>query len=160
MLHVNNYLSSVFFRCFFFSFVTCDVLFSLLTVYAAWFAQQSQVVKAKGKKNISWHTFSGKWRRLFVWSKLFKRKKKRQPALPWETSEVMPEEPGNHSGVSRHDRLASHLNIQGDAWAICVVLPTSSLQHTQIGGEGLGAVVLNLKWLPCVSMFFLINIQK
>lgn len=51
-----------------------------------------------------------------------------------------------HPGVNNQ---LTHLNSEGDARAVCAVLPTSSPQRTQTRGGGAG--VVNPKWFPCVS---------
>lgn len=60
---------------------------------------------------------------------------KRHSASPWENSEVMPKEPGNHNGVSRHKRLA--YPSEYSRWCpshLCCASYILASAHTDEGG--------------------------
>lgn len=78
---------------------------------------------------------------------------KRHSASPWERSEVMPEEPGNHNGLSRHERLA--YPSEYSRWCpshLCCASYILASAHTDEGGCGAAAV--NPSGFPVSVIFY------
>lgn len=76
---------------------------------------------------------------------------KRHSASPWESSEV---KPGNDNGLSRHKQLA--YPSEYSRWCpshLCCTSYIFASAHTDDGGRGHSAAVVDPKWFPCVSNF-------